>query len=135
MSDPAAAPRADSAAAPRAVFDAFLRCPTPDALAELERGLRAYQTDWIRSRAGVDALPADPARSGVLRPKIKLSADERAVLERLADGWSATTADVPRWAWFETRELIRVDPDPSGQGPERLRLAAEGWRCLGRAPV
>lgn len=122
----------------RALLDGYLRCPTEPALRELEAALRVYQTEWIGRHAGqptaVAASAPPPPPTPVPKPRFKLDSDQRAVLERLAAGWEATTADLPRWAWFEDRELIRLDPDPSGQGPERLRLAAEGWHAIGRLP-
>ncbi|MBV5336321.1 hypothetical protein JZU48_04935, partial [bacterium] len=39
---------------------------------------------------------------------------DRAVLAKIADGWRAAAVDVPRWAWFEDRELIRMEPGADG---------------------
>jgi len=125
----------DTKAALRALLESYLRCPAQPVLTELEQGLRAYQTDWIRSHAGEAASPpANPAKAGVPKPKFKVDGPDRAVLERIADGWAPTTAEVPRWAWFEDRELVRLDPNPAGTGPEVLRITDEGWRAIGRHP-
>jgi hypothetical protein len=37
------------------------------------------------------------------------------VLVKLAQGWTATAADAPRWAFLENRELIRMEPGPDGE--------------------
>lgn len=125
----------DTTASLRTLLDRYLACPTSPALDELEHALRGYQTEWIRNRAGADAPPADaPAKASVPKARFKITDGDRAVLERLADGWAPTTADVPRWAWFEDRELVQLVPDPGGEGREILRLTAEGWRTIGRVP-
>ena len=135
MSDPKEAPQD----ALRALLDSYLRCPVDGARSELEQALRGYQTDWIRARAGADAPPlpapaqAAPARP-VARPKFPIMAADLDVLKRLADGWAGTTAEVARWAWFENRELVTLEPNPAGAGPEILRLAPTGWAMLGRVP-
>ncbi|WP_448189850.1 hypothetical protein [Azospirillum sp. sgz301742] len=122
-------------AALRALLETYLRCPVQPVLAELEQALRAYQTEWIRARAGGDAPPlAEPAPAPRAKAKFKVDGAERAVLERLAEGWVPTTAEVPRWAWLEDRELVTLEPNPAGSGPEVLRIADEGWRVLGRNP-
>lgn len=121
----------------RALLETYLRCPVQPVLTELEQGLRAYQTEWIRARAGSDAPPlAEPAKAAMPKTKARFKVDgaERAVLERLAEGWVPTTAEVPRWAWLEDRELVTLEPNPAGSGPEILRIADEGWRVLGRNP-
>lgn len=136
MTNPTA-PDAAPDAALRALLETYLRCPVQPVLAELEQGLRAYQTEWIRARAGDAAPPlAEPATAATpkAKPKFKVDTPERAVLERIAGGWVPTTAEVPRWAWLEDRELVRLEPNPAGAGPEVLRLADEGWRLLGRNP-
>jgi hypothetical protein len=125
----------DTTASLRTLLDRYLACPTAPALDELEDALRGYQTEWIRTRAGADAPPADaPAKAAVPKARFKITDADRAVLERLADGWAPTTAEVPRWAWFEDRELVRLEPDPGAGGREILRLTEEGWRTIGRAP-
>jgi len=122
----------------RALLDTYLRCPEEAARAALEQGLRAYQTDWIRARAGADApplpAPAAPARPAAARPKFPIASADLDVLKRLADGWAGTTADVSRWAWFENRELVTLEPNPAGDGPELLRLTPAGWAAAGRTP-
>lgn len=122
----------------RALLDSYLRCPVEAGRLELEQGLRAYQTDWIRARAGADALPVQapeaPPRAAVPRPKFPIASADVEVLKRLAEGWAGTTAEVSRWAWFENRELVTLEPDPSGSGPERLRLTPAGWAAAGRLP-
>ncbi|HYH39271.1 MAG TPA: hypothetical protein VD860_13690 [Azospirillum sp.] len=119
----------------RALLETYLRCPVQPVLTELEQGLRAYQTEWIRARAGGDAPPlADPAKAAIPKAKFKVDAPDRAVLERIAEGWVPTTAEVPRWAWLEDRELVKLEPNPAGSGPEVLRMADEGWRAIGRNP-
>ncbi|HYG89093.1 MAG TPA: hypothetical protein VD978_22855 [Azospirillum sp.] len=119
----------------RALLETYLRCPVQPVLADLEQGLRAYQTEWIRTRAGTDApAAASPAKAGVPKAKFKVDGADRAVLERLAEGWVPTTAEVPRWAWLEDRELVTLEPNPNGSGPEVLRIAEEGWRAIGRNP-
>ncbi|HYD63975.1 hypothetical protein [Azospirillum sp.] len=134
MSSPAD-PSADPKVALRALLETYLRCPVQPVLSDLEQGLRAYQTEWIRARAGADAPPAaNPAKAGVPKAKFKVDGADRTVLERMADGWVPTTAEVPRWAWFEDRELVALDPNPAGSGPEILRLLPEGWRSIGRTP-
>lgn len=131
--DPPADPNKDAL---RALLETYLRCPVQPVLSDLEQGLRAYQTEWVRARAGSDAPPppADPAKAGVPKAKFKVDGADRAVLERMADGWLPTTAEVPRWAWFEDRELVALEPNPAGSGPEVLRLLPEGWRSIGRTP-
>lgn len=125
-----------TAASLRTLLDSYLRCPTEPARAELDQALRAYQTDWIRARAGADAPPLkDPAaRPAQARPKFPIAAADLDVLTRMADGWEPTTADVPRWAWFENRELVTLEPNPAGSGPEVMRLAPNGWAAVGRTP-
>lgn len=125
-----------TAASLRTLLDSYLRCPTEPARAELDQVLRAYQTDWIRARAGADAPPLkDPApRPAQGRPKFPIAAADLDVLTRMADGWEPTTADVPRWAWFENRELVTLEPNPAGSGPEVMRLAPNGWAAVGRTP-
>lgn len=119
----------------RALLDTYLRCPVEPVRAELEQGLRTYQTDWIRARAGSDAPPAkEPARTSPAKPKFPIAAADLDVLKRMADGWVPTTADVPRWAWFENRELVTLEPNPAGSGPEIMTLAPAGWTVIGRAP-
>ncbi len=106
----------------RALLDSFLRCPVQPTLEELTAGLHAHQTAWIRGRGADGAAPSRPQGP---RPRHRLSADERAVLERLAAGERLTTADVARWAWFENRELVALAPDPAG-GPDILTLTDDG---------
>jgi len=122
----------------RALLETYLRCPVQPVLNELQQTLVTYQTNWIHARAGSDAAPlkAGPAagKGAVPKPKFPVGAAEREILERLAGGWTATAADVTRWVWFEDRELIRMEPNPAGEGPDVLRLAPEGWRAIGRHP-
>ncbi|WP_042695275.1 hypothetical protein [Azospirillum sp. B506] len=125
-----------------ALLDTYLRCPAEAARSELEQALRNYQTEWIRARAGVDA-PAPPAASPVApaakpvvaKPRFPIASADLEVLKRLADGWPGTTAEVARWAWFENRELVALEPNPAGEGPELLRLAPLGWAAIGRMPA
>jgi hypothetical protein len=121
----------------RALLDSYLRCPLDSARAELEQAARAYQTDWIRARAGVGSPPSDappaPVRPAA-RPKFPIAAADVATLQKLADGWAASTAEVSRWAWFEDRELVTLEPNPAGSGPELLRLTPAGWAAAGRVP-
>ena len=124
----------------RTLLDAYLRCPTEPARVELEHALRAYQTDWIRARAGADAPPAakptaaEPAKAAPKKPKFPIAAADLEVLARMADGWVPTIAEVPRWAWFENRELVTLEPNPAGSGPEMMRLSPMGWAAVGKAP-
>lgn len=125
-----------------ALLDAYLRCPVEAARTELEQALRSYQTEWIRARAGVDAPPppaaapaAPAAKPVVAKPRFPIASADLDVLKRLADGWPGTTADVARWAWFENRELVTLDPNPAGEGPEVLRLTPLGWAAIGRMPA
>lgn len=125
----------------RALVDGYLRCPTEPARVELAQALHAYQTDWIRARAGADApplkttAPGQPKAATPARPKFPIAAADLEVLKRMADGWTPTTADVPRWAWFENRELVTLEPNPAGDGPDMMRLTATGWAATGRAPA
>ena len=124
----------------RTLLDGFLRCPTEPARVELEQALRAYQTDWIRARAGADAPPAakpaaaEPAKAALKKPKFPIAAADLEVLARMADGWVPAIAEVPRWAWFENRELVTLEPNPAGSGPEVMRLSPMGWAAVGRTP-
>ncbi|WP_448203043.1 hypothetical protein [Azospirillum sp. sgz302134] len=124
----------------RALLDSYLRCPTEPARAELEQSLRAYQTEWIRARAGADAPPlAAPAKNAAkpaapAKPKFPIASADLDVLERMADGWVPTTAEVPRWVWFENRELVTLEANPTGTGPEVMRLTPSGWAAVGRTP-
>lgn len=128
-----------------ALLDAYLRCPVDAARSELEQALRSYQTDWIRAQAGADAPPLQAtgagaeapatARKAIMpKPRFPIASADLEVLKRLADGWPGTTADVTRWAWFENRELVALDPNPAGEGPEMLRLTQLGWAAIGRLP-
>ncbi|WP_207457914.1 hypothetical protein [Azospirillum sp. SYSU D00513] len=119
----------------RALLEGFLGCPTEPALTELEQALRAYQTEWIRARAGGDAPPArEAARPAGAKPRFPIPSADLDTLGKIADGWAATTAEVRRWAWLEDRELVVLEPNPAGTGPELLRLAPAGWAAIGRAP-
>lgn len=127
----------------RALLDRFLSCPVDQLRAEIDAGLRAYQTGWIQARAGVDAAapmpsaaPADSAAGRVApaKPKFPIPAADLEVLARMADGWTPTTAEVGRWVWLENRELVLLEPNPDG-GPEIMRLAAAGWAAIGRTPA
>ena len=122
----------------RALLDGYLLCPTEPARAELEQALRAYQTDWIRARAGGDATAAPaagaPLKAPPRKPKFPIAAADLEVLERMAGGWVPTVAEVPRWAWFENRELVTLEPNPAGDGPEVMRLSPTGWAAVGRSP-
>ncbi|PWC33208.1 hypothetical protein [Azospirillum sp. TSO35-2] len=126
-----------------ALLDTYTRCPVEATRTELEQSLRAYQTDWIRAHAGQPAPPPPPvenpapapaARPRVAGPKFPIAAADLEMLKRLADGWPGTTAEVTRWAWFENRELVTLDPNPAGEGPELLRLSPLGWAAIGRVP-
>lgn len=127
----------------QALLDACLACPTGPALKELQDALAEYQTGWIRERAGVVApaptpaaaeRPAAPPKAALPKPKFPIAAADLDILRRIADGWAPTTAEVSRWAWFENRELVTLEADPAGQGPEVLRLAPLGWAAVGRTP-
>lgn len=125
----------DTTASLRTLFERYLTCPTTPDLDELEQALRGYQTDWIRTRAGAGAPPAaTTGKTTPVKPRFKISDTDRAVLERLADGWVPTMAEVPRWAWFEDRELVRLEPDPGDSDRSILRLTDEGWLTIGRTP-
>ncbi|AWK88030.1 hypothetical protein DEW08_14480 [Azospirillum thermophilum] len=118
------------------LLDSYLRCPTEGARMDLEQALRSYQTDWIRARAGSDAPAAEPARGArpAAKPKFPIAAADLEVLRRMADGWTPTIGEVTRWAWFENRELVELQPNPEGSGPEVMRLAPAGWAAVGRTP-
>ncbi|MGF7174205.1 hypothetical protein [Azospirillum doebereinerae] len=122
----------------RALLDSYLRCPAEPARAELEQALRGYQTDWIRAHAGADApplpVPAAASARPPARPKFPIASADLEVLKRLAEGWAGSTAEVSRWAWFENRELVTLEPNPAGSGPELLRLTPSGWLAAGRTP-
>lgn len=125
----------DTTASLRTLFDRYLACPTAPALDELEQALRGYQTEWIRIHAGAGTPPATPSgKPSPAKPRFKIADGDRAVLERLADGWAPTMAEVPRWAWFEDRELVRLEPDPTDAARSILRLSEEGWLAIGRSP-
>ena len=122
-----------------ALLDRYLRCPAEPLRAELDQALGAWQTGWIQARAGEHALPATPPAAAPAsrtpsKPKFPIAAADLAVLERMADGWAPTAAEVPRWVWFENRELVTMEPNPAGSGPEVMRLAPAGWAALGRRP-
>lgn len=127
-----------------ALLDAYLRCPVDAARSELEQALRSYQTDWIRAHAGADApplltaapasTPAAVAKPLTPKPRFPIASADLEVLKRLADGWPGTTAEVARWAWFENRELVALETNPAGKGPEMLRLTPLGWAAIGRLP-
>lgn len=125
------------------LLDAYLRCPVDAARSELEQALRSYQTDWIRAHAGADApplpatgaeAPATAKKAIVPKPRFPIASADLEVLKRLADGWTGTTAEVARWAWFENRELVALETNPAGEGPEMLRLTPLGWAAIGRLP-
>ena len=119
----------------RALLDGFLGCPTDPALTELDQALRAYQTEWIRARAGADAPPVREASKPTrAKPQFPIASADLEVLQKIADGWAATTAEVRRWAWMEDRELVALVPNPAGTGPELLRLTPSGWAAIGRNP-
>ncbi|WP_454018141.1 hypothetical protein [Azospirillum sp. Marseille-Q6669] len=128
-----------SAEALHALLDRYLRCPSEPLRGELNEALTAFQTAWIPARAGQDApaapqpAPAAPNRAPA-KPKFPIAAADLAVLERMAEGWVPTAAEVPRWVWFENRELVTMEPNPAGSGPEVMRLAPAGWAALGRQP-
>ena len=118
----------------RALLDSFLRCPVEATLTELVQALRKHQTDWIRAHSGNGAPPPkDAPKPAAPRPKFPIAAADLEVLRKIADGWAATTAEVQRWAWFESRELVQLEPNPAGSGPELLRLTPAGWAAAGRA--
>lgn len=97
----------------RQTLERLLDCPTAETLEELRSLAAAYQTSWIERRAGVaPKAEATAVRSSRKPPQI--SADDRAVLVKLAKGWRATPADVPRWVWLEDRELVRMETAPDG---------------------
>ncbi|TWA82512.1 hypothetical protein FBZ83_107200 [Azospirillum brasilense] len=128
-----------SAESLHALLDRYLRCPSEPLRGELNAALTAFQTAWIHARAGQDAptapppTPAAPKRAPA-KPKFPIAAADLAVLEKMAEGWVPTAAEVPRWVWFENRELVTMEPNPAGSGPEVMRLAPAGWAALGRPP-
>lgn len=123
----------------RGLLENYLRCPTSTILADLEAALRLYQTEWITAHAGgaVPAADGDGKRvtaAPASRP-MRLAAADQVVLERMADGWLPTTAEVTRWAWFEDRGLVSIDKGPVGSDRadrECLYLTDDGLRALGR---
>ncbi len=130
LGQPSGTPSADDL---RALLETYLRCPAEPLRADLDQRLRAYQTDWIRARAGADAPPA-AGKAATPRARFPIAAADLEVLRRMAEGWVPTTAEVPRWAWFENRELVVLEPAPSGGGPEVMRLTPGGWAAIGRTP-
>lgn len=128
-------PTADSL---HALLDRYLRCPSEPLRGELNAALTAFQTAWIHAHAGQNAPPPSPPAAAPNRippkPRFPISAADLAVLERMAEGWVPTAAEVPRWVWFENRELVTMEPNPAGSGPEVMRLAPAGWAVLGRQP-
>ena len=73
-------------------------------------------------------------KPAVSKPRFPIASADLEVLKRLADGWPGTTAEVARWAWFENRELVALETNPAGEGPEMLRLTPLGWAAIGRLP-
>jgi hypothetical protein len=113
----------------RQALERFLDCPTAENQQQVATLTAAYQTLWINERAGAPAAaPAKPTQ--MLKAPPRLAEADRAVLVKLADGWVATAADAPRWAWFEDRELIRMEPGPDGE--EILVLTDLGRAAAGR---
>lgn len=117
----------------KSLLDRYLGCPDDDLRGELERALAAYQTGWIRERAGVPALSSTEEVKAAPRPKspkFPISAADLDTLRRISNGWVPTTAEVPRWAWLENRELVTLEPNPTGDGSEILVLAPNGQAAI-----
>lgn len=110
-------------------LERFMDAPTAENLATLQASLAEYQTKWINLHAGVPSgdggSAAKPAVSSSRAPKLATS--EREVLARLADGERLTIADVTRWAWFEDRELVRLQ----AEGEDEVLILTD----LGRAAL
>lgn len=114
-------------------LERFMDAPTAENLGALQASLAEYQTLWINLHAGIaTGTPggADAgAKSSATRARApKLAAAEREVLARVAEGVRLTTADVARWAWFENRELVRLEAEG---GDEVLILTELGRAALG----
>lgn len=133
----------------RGLLESYVRCPTSVLLADVEAALRLYQTRWITARAGGVPNPGVPdpgkntsdtgapaAPSFESLPKLpRLPVADQTILERLADGWVPTAAEVTRWAWLEDRGLVRLDQGPPGSDradKECLYLTPDGYRAIGR---
>lgn len=114
----------------RQALERFLDCPTAENQQQVATLTAAYQTRWINERAGAPAAAATAKPAPALKTPPRLAEADRAVLVKLADGWVATAADAPRWAWFEDRELIRMEPGPDGE--EILALTDLGRAAAGR---
>lgn len=102
----------------------FLDCPTAENLAAIQSLATAYQSRWISGHAGTAAAGPTATTGDKRIPKIAFA--DRTVLQRLAEGWMATPADVPRWCWFEDRDLIRLEPHPQNPETEILVLTDLG---------
>lgn len=98
----------------RQTLERFLDCPTAENLTQIQSLAAAYQTKWISERAGV-APPAAAVKAPPPKAPPRLAESDREVLVRLTQGWTATAADAPRWAFLENRELIRMEPGPDGE--------------------
>lgn len=98
----------------RQALERFLDCPTADNLTQLQSLAAVYPTKWISERAGV-APPVAAAKASTPKAPPRLTESDRELLVKLAQGWTATAADAPRWAFLENRELIRMEPGPDGE--------------------
>lgn len=113
----------------RQTLERYFDCPTAETAGEIATLLSAYQNRWIAERAGSGATTSiattkPAAETGKRLPRV--SHDEQVVLKKLAEGWPATTADVPRWSWFENRELVALAPHPDGGDAEILVITPLG---------
>lgn len=99
----------------RQALERFLDCPTSDNVTHVQSLAAAYQTKWISERAGVAAPAAAAVKAPTPKAPPRLAESDREVLVKLAQGWTATAADAPRWAFLENRELIRMEPGPDGE--------------------
>lgn len=98
----------------RQTLERFLDCPTAENLTQIQSLAAAYQTKWIFERAGV-AAPVAAVKASPSKAPPRLAESDREVLVKLTQGWTATAADAPRWAFLENRELIRMEPGPDGE--------------------
>lgn len=97
----------------RQTLERFMDCPTAEHGEQLRAQCAAWQSAWITARAGV-AAPAPAKQPLAVKAPPRLGEAERAILVKIANGWRATAADAPRWAWLEDRELIRMEAGPDG---------------------
>lgn len=112
----------------RQTLERFLDCPTAENLTQIQSLAAAYQTKWVSERAGV-APPVAAVKTPPPKAPPRLAESDREVLVKLTQGWKATAADAPRWAFLENRELIRMEPGPDGE--ELLVLTDLGRAAAG----